>query len=236
MALPRFFLQDLANDRLQLSGDEGRHAARVRRIQIGEEVSLFDGRGTEVIGRVTRVHRDMVELEVSQRSAIAPPASSVTLAVAMPQGPRAEWLIEKAAELNVAAVWPLRCERGVVVPGANRIDKWRRIAREANKQSGRHFIMEIATPLERPDLLSKRAGFDQIWLADPDGGPPPAVATRQPRSLVIIGPEGGFTEPERATILAAGARSVRLAANILRIETAAVAAAAIWAMEVRALP
>lgn len=225
--LPRFYADSLDPPTVRLDGDEARHAARVRRLQPGDEVQLFDGRGGEATGTLVSVSRESVEIRIERRTPLRDmTASRLTVASAIPKGSRAEWMVEKLSELGVAALWPLVATRSVVEPGAGKIEKWRRIAREASKQCGRNDVMQIVPPVQLDRLLPRLAGLDRIWLAEPSGIP--ADPRGSPLSgLVLIGPEGGFDDAERAALIGNGAAPLRIARHILRVETAAVAAAAI---------
>ncbi|MEE8170680.1 MAG: 16S rRNA (uracil(1498)-N(3))-methyltransferase, partial [Phycisphaerae bacterium] len=203
-------------------------------------VTVFNAAGEEVVGRVSAVDRDGLEIAVEQRRMIAPPGGGgLTLAAAMPKGARGDWIIEKTAELGVSAVWPLQAARGLLQPGAKRLDKWRRIAREANKQSGRHFVMQLGESLDVAQLAGRLADFDAAWLTDSSGADPSSVGVAERgqdarRMLAIVGPEGGFEHDEIARLRSAGAALIRLGPHMLRVETAAIAAAAVWAARMSA--
>ena len=256
MSLPRFHVHDLSAELVTLERDEAHHAIHVRRVRVGDEVSLFDDAGTQADGVVAAMSRGVVQVRIERRCRPPPAAASLTLAVAPPKGARAEWLVEKAAELGVAAIWPIRTARGVVEPREHRLDKWRRIAREANKQSGRADAMRVEPLMDFGDALARRgrcatviadmrgsAPF-AVWLKQSVPDPPP-TSEQHPRSdgggevagfhlVALIGPEGGWTEAELATAREAGAAPVCLADHVLRVETAAIALAATFAALMRA--
>lgn len=236
MSLPRFFHPSLEGETIRLAGDEAHHALRVRRICAGETISLFDGNGGEIVGVVVDVSRSALLIAVQQRFVAPEPGGRrLTVAVAAPKGERGDWMIEKCAELGVAAVWPLLTARSVVRAGAGRLVKWRRMAVESNKQSGRSRLMEIVEPMDIDEALRRFRSFAAVWLASPDAdesaeAPDVVSDTVQPQDdLVLIGPEGGWDDSERARLVASGARALRLGQHVLRVETAAVTAAAIWA-------
>src|SRR4051812_23439804 len=127
---------------LTLSGDEARHLIRVRRLGPGDVVEVFDGRGTALRAEVAGVGRDRVELAVRGGplpDRVAP--CLLTLATAVPKADRFDWLVEKATELGVARLVPLRTERSVVDPRATKLDRLRRAIIEAAKQCGRNRLM-----------------------------------------------------------------------------------------------
>jgi 16S rRNA (uracil1498-N3)-methyltransferase len=236
MALPRFRMQSLDGGRLTLVGDEAHHALRVRRLRAGDEIVLFDGHGEEVHGRVAEIDRGTVVIDVLARRAAPEGRATLTLAVAMPKGPRGDWLVEKAAEFGVAALLPLRTQRSVFVPTPARLERWQRKCVAAAKQCGALYEMRIRPPLDLATVIAEMPQYNAVLLADPSRAvPSPAwpnsVSPAQgAATLAIVGPEGGFTPRERDDLVAAGARPVRLAQTTLRVETAALAMAAVWAM------
>ncbi len=143
-----------------------------------------------------------------------------------------EYLIEKCTELGVAAIWPMITARTVAKPGQAAVEKWRRRAIEAAKQSGRRWLPDIASPQPFDQVLSQCSIFDRTAIAHADDRSTPAhewLGTVTPGSkiLVLVGPEGGWTDEERETATSAGLSLVKLTAATLRTETAAVAFAAI---------
>jgi len=217
-----------------LSGDEARHAWRVLRLRAGDAAELFDGRGGHATARVIGGGPDRVELMVLELREIARPSKSLHVAVALPKGERADWLIEKLAEFGVTSLIPLRAARGVSIPAATRIERWNRKAEAAAKQSGASFLLAVRPARTPAELTAEWSCYDRVLLADPS---PQAewlsagiAALGGGATLALIGPEGGFTADEQRIMEAAGARRVRLSATVLRIETAALAMAAAWAM------
>jgi len=226
----RFFCPEPPIDgRLTLTGDEARHLARVRRVGAGEVVVTFDGRGAAWRAEVRGIGRDRIDLSVlgpADPGGVAP--CELTLATALPKGDRVDWLVEKATELGVARLVPLRTERSVVDPRAGKLDRLRRLVVEAAKQSGRARLMEIADPLPWPDLLVRNTAPVRL-VAHPGGSPATAWprADRDRPAVLAVGPEGGFTDGEVDAAHAAGWLPADLGANLLRIETAGLAGAAV---------
>lgn len=225
----RFFLRTAPREgRALLDGEEARHLVRVLRGRVGDEVRVFDGRGGEWPARIAALGRNEVALEVGPPSVVpAAPATSLTLAVALPKGERQKWLVEKLTELGAARLVPLVVERGVAEATPAALERLRRGAIEACKQCGRNRLMEIAAPHTIAELRAEVAAGLAI-LADPHAPPLDAAAIRATgRELVgLIGPEGGFTADEIAAAERAGAIRAGLAAHVLRVETAAIALAA----------
>jgi 16S rRNA (uracil1498-N3)-methyltransferase len=227
----RFYCPGAWRDgRAVLEADEARHLARVRRVGVGERVELFDGTGRTATGEVATIGRDRVELTIVGDG---PPgrdlAGELILATAVPKGERFDWLVEKATELGVTRLVPIRAERSSVDPRGSKLDRLRRVVVEACKQSGRARLMALDEPTDWADWLALgSAGAALCLLAHPGGG---RVGEAEGFDLaagvaVAVGPEGGFTEAEVAAAVAAGYRTIGLGPTILRVETAAVAACA----------
>ena len=213
-----------------IEGDEARHLARVRRVAVGAEVEIFDGRGGAATAEVVRIGRDRVDLLPRHAVAGSPPTPiSVTLATAIPKGDRFDWLIEKATELGVARVVPLVTERSTVDPRSAKLDRLRRAIIEACKQCRRDTLMILDEPEPWTDWLHRGpSAASRRWIAHPGGrtdwATTPLVGGVE--IVAAIGPEGGFTAHEITSAQAAGWEAVHLTATILRVETAALAIAA----------
>ncbi|OGI44174.1 MAG: hypothetical protein A2V92_04650, partial [Candidatus Muproteobacteria bacterium RBG_16_65_31] len=170
--------------------------------------------------------RREIALRVEERRTEPPPKPPIHLACALPKGDRQAVLLDMATQLGMAGFTPLLCERSVVKPVGGALGRWRRICLEACKQSRRLHLPEIreaATPAEAAARAAAEGA--RIWIAHPSGGPASCndAAHAAPGIVLLIGPEGGFTEKEVAQALSHGARPVSLGPAILRIETAAVA-------------
>jgi len=212
-----------------LTGDEARHLSRVMRAKPGDRLTLFDGAGHSWPATISSIDRNRVELTLGE--VVSEPTSTnraVTLAVALPKGDRQKWLIEKLTELGVTRLIPLRCTRSVAEPTATALDRMRRGVIEACKQCGRSRLLEIAPSQSLTTLLASKTGTNLRLLTDPEGMPFATIdADGSSDLLVLIGPEGGFTPDEITAAKAAGFIRVSLSRQILRIETAAIALAAI---------
>ena len=213
---------------VELSGAEAHHIGRVLRKQAGDQVTLFDGCGTEAVAEITDVRKTSIALRVLDRRRSPEPQPEVHLATAVPKGDRFRWLVEKATELGVARLVPIETSHSVVEPGAGKLDKMRQTVIAACKQSHRARLMAIE-PVTTFDHLLPQIHTYSALVAHPGGKPIGTIqevsdATR-PR-LLLVGPEGGFTDDEVACASAAGAQPVSLGPQVLRIETAAIALAA----------
>lgn len=201
------------------------HHLRVRRVKDGEVVSIRDGAGMVGTGRLVRVGKEWeVEVESLERR-LAPP--DLVLAVGAGDRERFGWVVEKAVELGVTTLVPLVTEHTAGVATRVRrvhLAKLRRQALEAVKQSGNPWACALEEPLELGRFLERKM-VGRAWLADAAGGPPPATLDAAP-CTIIVGPEGGLTERERIAAIETGYSPVSLGPNMLRFETAAIAAAA----------
>ncbi|WP_165063681.1 RsmE family RNA methyltransferase [Paludisphaera rhizosphaerae] len=223
----RFYCPEPPIDgRYRLDADESKHLVRVCRHGVGDLVEVFDGRGAATAARVVETGKTAALEAEGSPLPDRPAAVAIEIGAAVPKGDRFDWLVEKAVELGVARVVPLATARSVVDPRGSKLDRLRRAIIEASKQSGRNRLMELGAPEGLLDFLGRDGGVR--LLADPSGAEPSAwPAIRSGDSVrLVIGPEGGLTEDEVATAIKRGWTAVRLAAPILRVETAAVAGAA----------
>jgi 16S rRNA (uracil1498-N3)-methyltransferase len=237
----RYFLEiPPADGTALLSGSEAHHLAHVMRAHIGDEVLLFDGSGAEYTARVEQVGRSEIRLAVvSRREADVELAVELALGVALPKGERQRWLVEKAVELGVRCLTPLVARRGVAQPSGTAIVRLRRAVIEASKQCGRNRLMEIAEPQPLAEYLTRQAADTLRWFAHPGGMPWSAAFTTAgqrpaPRGArLAVGPEGGFDDQEVALAREHGWQIVDLGPRTLRVETAALALAAVAAAQLQ---
>jgi 16S rRNA (uracil1498-N3)-methyltransferase len=218
--------QGVAAGRREAIDDMEGHHLRVRRVAAGERVALRDGAGLIGTGRLAAAGPDWaVDVEVVERR---PRPAELTLAIGAGDRDRFAWLVEKAVELGATSVVPLETDRTSGVATRVRdshLPKLRRQALEAIKQCGAAWALEVDEPQPIAEFIA-RTEPGVHWLADASGAAPPATLDASPVT-VVIGPEGGLTEPERAALLSAGYRPLALAPHTLRFETAALAAAAV---------
>lgn len=231
----RYFAEaPILTDAATLTGAEAHHLIHVMRAKPGTEVVLFDGQGDEFAARVERLTRTEVHLAVLSRIAANRESPlSVTLAVALPKGDRQRWLVEKAVELGVRRLIPLETQRSVSQGVDKALSRLGRFVVEACKQCGRNRLMEIAPSAPWAQIAESAALADTSrWMAHPasEHGPEAlrlAIEKRPAQIWLVVGPEGGFTEAEMALGLAHGWRPLCLGPAILRVETAALAVAAL---------
>jgi 16S rRNA (uracil1498-N3)-methyltransferase len=224
-------------DRIVLQGDEHRHLARAARIRVGEEVWLIDGSGRRCLARVERVGRDRTEVVVLRNEELEAPRTRVALAQCLMEAKKLENVIEKAAELGCSDFIPVVSAQSLKASGERadrKLERWKRIAREAAKQCKARLQTDVHAPRALSELLGQPGADERLFLSEHGGRPLRDVLTartgpaaRPPASvLLLVGPKGGWTEGEERAIRQAGFEAVSLGRRILRAETAALAGAA----------
>lgn len=224
---------DEAPDRYRLDGTEGRHAADVLRLAVGEEVLLSDGAGRLARTTVSATARGALELEVLEHRDDPGPELRVVLVQALAKGDRDLQAVESATELDVDEVLPWQADRSIVRWRAERAArahaKWVSTVLAATKQSRRSRVPVVG------DLLTRRALVDRVRSADlalvlheeAEETLRSAPLPERGEVLLIVGPEGGIAPAELDELLTAGARPVRLGRTVLRTSTAGPAALAV---------
>lgn len=217
-------------DVVVLTGSEAHHAASVRRVRVGEEVTVGDGRGAWLTGRCESVAPREVVVRIETRMDSPAPRPRVVLVQALAKGDRDELAIQAATELGVDVIVPWQAARSVSRWDAAKAEKgrarWATIVREAAKQAHRAWIPEVA-PLVTTAELVVRAGESRVIVLEPSG--PDRLTEVDLRGeerdvLLVVGPEGGIAPEERERLSAAGAATVRLGESVLRTSTAGPAA------------
>ncbi len=238
MPRDRFFTPDVhaPGERVALGPDDARKLRTVLRRQSGDRIELVDGRGVTFAARLDvdgkAVH---ALLEGPLESAAVETGARIVLAQAVPKGPKMDVIVEKATELGVSAIVPLRSDRVVGErTGEHKHERWQRIAKSAAAQSGRALVPRIEPEMSWDALRSSFGTFSRVYLPWEGAGAGPlrdrfeAEAAGAASVLIIIGPEGGFSAAEAAAATAAGAASISLGGRILRTETAALVVIAAW--------
>lgn len=231
--MPRFHcpLPLAAGLQLTLPPTAARHV-QVLRLQPGDAITLFDGRGGEYAATVARMGRSEVDVEVGAHDPVEREAPrAVHLAVGMPANERMDWLVEKAAELGAASIQPLAAARSVLKLSGERAAKrqahWQAIAVAACEQCGRNRVPAVYMPMALGEWLrgGAPAGGTRLVLSLRDGSRPLRdAAGAAGAAWVLHGPEGGLTAQEEDAALAQGFLPASLGARVLRAETASVAA------------
>ena len=235
-AMDRFYVPNLPDSgSIRLSGPDAHHMLRVKRLQKGQTLVLFDGSGSEWTAVLENASGTTASLRlIEKRSVSRELPCRIAMAVAPPRGDKMDLIVRKCAELGLYLLVPISTRFTVLKPGPQRIEHWRRISIEASKQCGRNLVMEVAEPVTFQAALALRPGYDLALLPDLSPEAPfirealqasPAAAS----AICIIGPEGGLTEAEREEAATAGFKSVRLFPSTLTTEAAAIAALAMLA-------
>ena len=234
MTRRRWIADEFSGSRAALVGAQAQHLARVLRARVGQEFDIVaDGRVWQ--GRIVSITPERVEFELGEELPAAE-LVEMTLLLAIFKFDRMEWAIEKATELGVARLVPLiakRTDSHLALAAAKRLERWRRIAREAAQQARRVAAPEIAAPARLREVLDFAAGRrivlsegeDQVSLKQAIAGCSEAVA-------LAIGPEGGWTADEERAFREHGWIAASLGPTILRAETAAVASLSVVIAEI----
>ena len=220
---------EVNTDRAALTGHHAAHLARVLRARVGQEFDIATGESVRV-GRVVKVAEDRVEFDLGV-SVEAGSTRSVTLALAVFKFDRFEWAVEKSTELGVSKIVPVvaqRTDSHLATAAGKRVDRWRRIAREAAEQSRRLAVPELSDPIKLKAYLATEHAASRVVLAENE-------KEIQLRDLLegnsevtlAIGPEGGWADGELEQFANSGWTAASLGSTILRAETAAIAALAV---------
>ena len=221
---------------LFLEGDEHHHLSRVARIKAGDEVWIFDEGGSRFLAEVEAVTRDRTRLRIIRRGEDVAPRPAVVLGQAVIKSRNMDLIVQKAAELGISAIVPLVSVRSL--PGredgcGTKVDRWRKIALEAAKQSRRSSVPAIEKPLELSAFIRKESTSRKLYLSENGGTRLGEVLTREldgrtlPGSVTVVtGPEGGWAPEEEKGFEEYGFDRISLGQTVLRAETAAIAAMA----------
>ena len=213
-----------------VTGDEGFHAATVRRIRVGERIVLGDGAGELAECEVDGTSKRELTARVLTRRSVPLPNPPVTVVQAIPKSERSELAVELATEAGADAFVPWHAARCVARWDGPRAEKglrrWRAVARSAARQSRRAHIPEVDDVVATPDLLTRVRDADlALALHESATVPLTELDVAQAKSIIIVvGPEGGVTDEEIAALTGAGAHAVRLGPTVLRTSTAAAVA------------
>jgi len=215
---------DFEGERAGVSGDLYRHLFRARRLARGDALRVVDGDGHARAARIDEVGKDGASLALGESLPVVEPALRLTLLVAMPRPERASWLVEKATELGVDRILWLRTERGPRACTESVLERHDRVAQAAMQQCGGARLPRLGGPVEWATLAERLESMDGAWVLDAGGEGVPQPAA-DGRCGLLVGPEGGWTEAERAELTDMGCRSWSLGERVLRVETAALVGA-----------
>lgn len=234
---PELFSETLVT----IAGDDAHHLIRVMRGKAGDQVIVSDGVNREALVRLREPEKDRVVADIVQWLPMSnEPAVEVWIAQSLPKGDKMELVIQKGTEIGAGRFIPFVSERTVVQLDAKkegkRLERWQKIAKEAAEQAHRNRVPSVEPPLSWKQLLELAKEADAAWICYEkeeglqlkqriqealSGAEAGGSDKRKIKLLLIIGPEGGFTEKEVEAAEAAGCRSVSLGRRILRTETAA---------------
>ncbi|MFE1645158.1 16S rRNA (uracil(1498)-N(3))-methyltransferase [Microbacterium sp. P01] len=227
-------------DVVALTGAEAHHAAAVRRVRVGEEVTVGDGRGAWLTGACESVSPREVIVRIAERTDASPSAPRIVLVQALAKGDRDELAVQAATELGVDEIVPWQAARSVARWEVGKAEKgrvrWASIVREAAKQAHRAWVPEVA-PLSTTKQLVARAETARVLVLEP-------TASRALTSMdfdgaderdivLVVGPEGGIAPEELSALETAGARGVRIGDAVLRTSTAGPAAIVVVSAAIR---
>lgn len=233
----RFFAPSLdsGDETVALPRDEAEHLTRVLRLGVGDTVAVFDGRGQEFLARVaSALRREVIVQLVSRVEPAAEPRVALTLAQAVLKADKMDDVIRDAVMLGVTAVQPIVTSRtettvAALMRGA-RAERWRRVALASVKQSGRAVLPEIRMPLTIETFLDEPAPALRLMLVEPAAAAEVEAMSaiqREPApqdAVLLVGPEGGWSEPEWSSARTRGVRLVTLGHRTLRADAVPVAA------------
>lgn len=231
---PRFFISpdQVRGDRIAVKDEDVRHIATVLRLKTGDELLLCDGQGTDYRVRIVGAEKKEILTEIVGRARREVRGPRITLGQGLPKSDKMDFIAQKATELGVSGIVPLITERTIVKVKneEKRASRWQKIAREAAMQSNRPDIPRVE-PITafRDFLMTHDPGPITLLLLPWEGATLPikSVLHQNPaveNIVVLIGPEGGFSQPEADLAKEKGFYLVSLGPNILRTETAALAA------------
>ena len=227
-SLPRLFVRQSLGPGVSVNLDAGQanYLGNVLRLGAGAELSVFDGSSGEWLARIAESGKKRMILSVERKTREPESIPDVWLAFAPVKRTQTDWLVEKATELGAAKLIPVMTRR--TVAERVRLDRLESIAIEAAEQCGRTRLPEIAEPLPLSRFLASLPAR-RLYFADEAGGEPARQALQPGASLILTGPEGGFTDEERAAVRGSkNAVPISLGPRILRAETAALAALAAY--------
>jgi 16S rRNA (uracil1498-N3)-methyltransferase len=207
-----------------LDGDEGRHAATVKRMREGEVIHLCDGQGTRAIATVIKVHKYSLDLTIDQFTFEDAPEPRFVVVQALAKGERAELAVEMLTEVGADAIIPWRAEHSIgkwdsVEKG---LEKWRRTSRESAKQSRRAWIPEISNLKSTAEVCELMSQAQSVFVLHESADQALAACAirEQGTIMIVVGPEGGISPDELAAFSSAGARVVHMGASVMRTSTA----------------
>lgn len=222
--MPRFFVPKTQLPHIY--GEDVHHIRDVLRMRPGDTIELLDGQGKIYTAKINEIYKDKIACEIlSAKESAMEPKVRITLAQCLPKYQKMQLIIQKCSELGVCSIIPVISER--TIAKGEKQERWQAIAKEAAQQCGLPFIPAVNPLLQFGELinLAKNYALALIpWELETTATLKSVLATYQPSSLlVLIGPEGGFSQNEIHSAQKAGFIPVSLGPRILRTESAAIA-------------
>lgn len=233
--MQRYFLQSEFDDHQQatITGEDGKHIVRVMRMTVGDSVIAVSG-GEGYVSIITELLTDGVVIQRQEGSLQTNEMPvRVTIACGLPKGDKLDLIVQKGTELGMAGLLPFEAERSIVKwdakKGDKKVERLRKIAKEAAEQCHRTVIPNVATPASFKQLIAQSASYDVLLFADEEdakSGNPNRMAERlknvrpEQTVLTVFGPEGGLSRNEAEALRSAGFLPIALGPRILRTETA----------------
>lgn len=235
--MPHFYVdpKNIKNNSFTIEEEQFHYLVNVRRFLSGDEIKIFDGLGNSFLARIDSVSKERISGTILSTKTFQIPKTKVSLFTAIPKGDRFEWLIEKSSEIGVSKIIPTIYSRSVVSDiSKNKFERYQKISLSASSQCSRPDIMKIEEPLDFMSVLNSFAGEKKLlnilpWECEEK------QTIRQifenaadfENINIFIGPEGGFDNKEIKRAFESNFKTITLGANILRVETAAIVAAAL---------
>jgi 16S rRNA (uracil1498-N3)-methyltransferase len=226
----RYFIlpEQKDQERITITGQDVHHIKNVMRFRAGDQVICCDGRGLDYLVEITEITKEKVVCLIRETfPSRGEPRTKVTIAQSLPRGDKIDWILQKGTELGAYRFLPFLSERSLVKLDQGKAQKkqerWQKIVKEAAEQSHRGRVPEVELPIAWNELLQRISEAEISWIAYENGGESLKSAIQSAEVdeiLLIIGPEGGFSEREIAEAKAHGAIPVSLGNRILRTETA----------------
>ncbi|MFC9984855.1 16S rRNA (uracil(1498)-N(3))-methyltransferase [Microbacterium keratanolyticum] len=218
-------------DTVTLTGAEAKHAAVVRRVRVGEQITLGDGSGVWLSGAASLVEATRVDVQITSRTEVERPSPQLVLVQALAKGDRDELAVQASCELGVDEIVPWQAARSVSrwegAKAAKGRERWATIVREAAKQAHRAWIPTVSE-VQSTAQLAQRASTQRMLLLEPSATIRLTELELDGRDIVlVVGPEGGISGDELERLEAAGAERVVLGDAVLRTSTAGPAAIAV---------
>lgn len=240
--MDRFFADKIQGNLAFIDSEEEiKHISRTLRMQEGDVVEIFDGKGKEYIARLDQIDKKSIQLKVMEEVKINRELKTfITVYQGIPKAQKMELIVQKLTEIGVSRMVPVkfeRCIRLIDEKEAKQIQRWQKIALEACKQSKRTLVPLIEKSMDIKTLAQdiKNNDLSLLFYENEEALNVKellkALDKKQTKVGIIIGPEGGITETERELLISAGAKSVLLGNRILRTETAAIYGASIISYE-----